>query len=67
MLTNALPQASTRTRVYQSDEFRQRALERLYERKAIVESLITSLERYEDLTPPERGRSQAFSVMPKCS
>ena len=68
MLTNALRfQPPTRARVCQSDEFRQRALERLYERKATVDALITSLERYEQCKPPQRALSSVFSEMPKCS
>jgi hypothetical protein len=68
MLTHALRfQPPARTRVYQSEEFRKRALDRLYERKAVVEALIVSLERYERATPPQRKRTQSFSEMPKCS
>jgi hypothetical protein len=56
-----------RTRLYQSDEFRQRALERLYERKAALDALIASLELYERVSPPTQGRCGTVSEMPKCS
>ena len=68
MLTNALrSHPPTRTRVYQSEEFRQRALERLYERKAAVDALIASLEHYEHCKPPRRATTSVFNEMPRCS
>jgi hypothetical protein len=36
-----------RTRIAASDAIRRRALERLYERKAVLEQLIDSLENYQ--------------------
>jgi hypothetical protein len=68
MLTNRLRfQTPTRAHIYQSDEFRQRALERLYERKTAVDALIASLEHYERSKPPQRASASVFSEMPKCS
>ena len=66
MLTNAL-RSHPPTRVYQSEEFRQRALDRLYERKAAVDAVIASLEHYEQCKPLQRASSSVFSEMPKCS
>ena len=69
MNTNALriQPLAERTRLYQSDEFRQRALERLYERKAALDALIISLEVYERVSPPPGATCVTFSEMPKCS
>ena len=44
-LTDALP--TSRTRKSESDDIRLRALERLYQRKAVVNELIDSLETYQ--------------------
>ena len=58
---------SERNRLTGSDAIRRRALERLYERRATVDDLIDSLERYQQ----ERQRALApcidISVGRKCS
>ena len=69
MLTNAdrIQPSTERRLLYQSDAFRQRALERLYERKAAIDLLIVSLERYDRCEPARLGPGHKFSEMPKCS
>ena len=68
-MTNALKiqPVTERTRLYQSDEFGQRALERLYERKAALDKVIESLEVYARVSPPNHNACLTFSEMPKCS
>ena len=51
-----------RSRVTSSDFMRNRALERLYERKAAVEDLIRSLEGYQEINAPRRAELIEFSA-----
>jgi hypothetical protein len=50
-----------------SDGVRQRALERLYERRAAVEVLIESLEEYERCRERQRATCIEFTAAPTCS
>jgi len=50
-----------------SDAVRRRALERLYERKALVDELIDSLESYQRMRETQRATCVPFSALSKCS
>jgi hypothetical protein len=64
-----LPSADSaeRTRILAVNEMRERALERLYERRAAVEDLIRSLEIYEKAQSPSMAECLDFSSGRKCS
>jgi len=49
------------------DSVRRRALERLYEKRAAVEELILSLERYQEASQKHRANCVEFSADRKCS
>ena len=49
------------------DETRKRALERLYARRAAVEDLIQSLERYQRSQDAPIAECLGFGIEPKCS
>ena len=56
-----------RSRCLASDNVRRRALERLYEQKAAVDELISSLEQYQKRQEKHRTVCIEFSAAPKCS
>ena len=69
-LTDHLPPGrftSQRSRSTDSDTIRRRALERLYERKTIVDQLIESLERYEESRAIRPASGISATEMRKCS
>jgi hypothetical protein len=69
-LTNPTPtdrSTAQRNRTADSDAIRQRALERLYERKTIVDNLIESLERYEECRAIRLASGITVTEMRKCS
>ena len=68
-LTNVLPIPATspRARKTASDAMRQRALERLYERKAAVDHLIESLECYQRCRAVRSTPGIPLTAMPRCS
>ena len=61
----ALPSSSSaeRYRRLSVDALRQRALERLYERRAAVQNLIAALEEYQDSKQLPRADCIDFSVL----
>lgn len=63
--TNRFP--AQRTRTPDSDTTRRRALERLYQRKLIVDQLIESLERYEECRAIRPASEISATEMRKCS
>jgi hypothetical protein len=65
----SLPNTSSaeRYRMLSMDTIRQRALERLYERKTVVENLIQSLEEYERAQGSRRAPCIDISVRRKYS
>jgi hypothetical protein len=56
-----------RSRLLSVDLVRKRALERLYERLAVVEDLISSLEDYERASQGRRAKCIEFTVAPRYS
>jgi hypothetical protein len=68
MSVTVLPQGFTeeRNRVLLYDLSRRRALDRLYERRAVIDDLIRSLEKYER-TGANRAECIPFSAPPKYS
>jgi hypothetical protein len=48
------------------ESFRERALERLYERKAVVDNLIASLEQYQQEQEERRAEPIDISAARKC-
>jgi hypothetical protein len=56
-----------RSRGLFSDTVRRRALQRLYEQRAAVEELISSLEQYQNAQQRHRAACVEFNVAPKCS
>jgi hypothetical protein len=54
-------------RIKALDALRQRALERLYERKAAVDELIDCLENYQRCHERPAGSCIEISAAPKCS
>ena len=65
MLAYTLPATSSaeRSRLLNVNALRRRALERLYERRAAVDDLIQSLERYQDSTEGRRAPCIQFSAV----
>jgi hypothetical protein len=65
----ALPPASSveRNRLLSVDAIRRRALERLYERREVVEDLIQSLEDYKRCNQTRKAECIEFSAARKCS
>jgi len=61
------PTSAERSRLLAVDLIRRRALDRLYERRATVESLIRSLEDYERCRHPQRAECIEFSAERRCS
>ena len=68
-MTLALPAPSSaeRSRLLSTDHIRQRALERLYERRAAVDDLIRSLEEYQRVKGRRRAQCIEFSAARTCS
>jgi hypothetical protein len=66
-LTTTPRSASKRSRTADSETIRRRALERLYQRKSIVDELIESLERYEQSRAIRLPSGISVSGMRKCS
>jgi hypothetical protein len=69
-LTNPTPadrSTAQRNRTADSDTIRRRALERLYERKTVVDNLIESLERYEECRAIRLASGITVTEMRKCS
>lgn len=56
-----------RSRTADSDTMRRRALERLYQRKTILDNLIESLERYEECRVSRPASGISVIEMRKCS
>jgi hypothetical protein len=69
MTTINLPpsNSSERSRILAVDLMRRRALDRLYERRAAVETLIQSLEDYQKIREARLSRSVDFTAARKCS
>jgi len=69
MVPIALTSRSTaeRSRSLASDHVRQRALQRLYEKKAAVEELIWSLEQYQNTQQKHRAECVEINAAPRCS
>jgi hypothetical protein len=65
----ALPPASSaeRNHLLSVDAIRRRALERLYERREVVEDLIQSLEDYQQCNQAHKAQCIEFSAARKCS
>ena len=66
-ITLPLSTSSERSRLLAVDLMRRRALERLYERRAVVETLIQSLEEYQELREARLSRPVDFTDVRKCS
>ena len=64
-LSAALPLRSTQRS--DSDAIRLRALERLHQRKAVLDDLIQSLEKYQDCLNSRPGVCEPFTALRKCS
>jgi len=60
------PSSADRSRQISSDFIHARALERLYQRRTVVENLIRSLEEYQRRHTPRRAECIEFSAR-KCS
>jgi len=69
MSTITLPPStsSERSRLLAVDLMRRRALERLYERRTVVDTLIQSLEEYRELREARLSRPVDFTAARKCS
>jgi hypothetical protein len=69
MATISLPtsNSSERSRILAVDLMRRRALDRLYERRAAVETLIQSLEDYQKIRDARLTQSVDFTAARKCS
>jgi hypothetical protein len=67
MISLPSPSSSERSRLLNVDSIRRRALERLYERRAAVDGLISSLEEYEKSKAIRRAACIEFSAERKCS
>ena len=65
----ALPHPSTeeRSRLLSMDLIRSRALERLYQRRAAVQNLISALEDYQKSREARMAHRISFSSLRKCS
>ncbi len=61
------PSSAERIRLMSVDVIRRRALERLYERREVVEDLIRSLEGYEQCHKVCAAERIDFSAARKCS
>jgi hypothetical protein len=66
-LTTTDRSTSKRNPTADSETIRRRALERLYQRKTIVDELIESLERYEESRDIGLPSGVSISGMRKCS
>lgn len=67
-ISRTRPNVASRLSRAHSASVRERALERLYERKAMVDSLIESLEEYQrDQQARRAAVCIEFSARPKCS
>ena len=67
MISLPSPSSSERSRLLNVDSIRRRALERLYERRAAVDGLISSLEQYQESRAIRRAECIEFSAERKCS
>jgi hypothetical protein len=61
------PSIADRSRSLASDIVRRRALQRLYEQKAAVDELISSLELYQNQQQKQRAKCVQINAAPKCS
>jgi hypothetical protein len=61
------PSSAERSRALSADAIRERALERLYERRDVVEDLIRSLEGYERCHQARAAACIEISAVRKCS
>ena len=66
-ITLPAPSSDERSRRISGDFIRARALARLYERRAVVEDLIRSLEEYQRTNEPRLAECIEFSAPPKYS
>ena len=66
-ITLLVSSSAERTRVASGDAIRKRALERLYERRDVVEDLIRSLEGYEQCHKACAAKCIDVSAARKCS
>ena len=69
LMTITLPQSNSpeRSRLLAVDVVRRRALDRLYERRAAIETLISSLEEYQSLRETRAASPLEFIAARKCS
>jgi hypothetical protein len=67
MIALPSPSSSERSRLLNVDSIRRRALERLYERRAAVDGLISSLEKYQKASAIRRAACIEFNAERKCS
>jgi hypothetical protein len=67
MIALPSPSSSERSRLLNVDSIRRRALERLYERRAAVDGLISSLEKYQKASATRRAACIEFNAERKCS
>lgn len=63
--TIALPRtiSTERTRILATDSIRQRALDRLYERREAVQNLISALEAYQESRQARLAQCLTFSAI----
>jgi hypothetical protein len=66
-ITLVAPSSAARSRALSADAIRTRALERLYERRDVVEDLIRSLEGYKQCHKACAAARIDVSAMWKCS
>ncbi len=66
-LTLPSPTSATRSRLVSVNDSRQEALNRLYERREVVDNLIRSLEDYERAKAVRRGMCIEITAGRKCS
>jgi hypothetical protein len=66
-ITIPAPSSAERIRLLSADLIRKRALERLYERRDVVEDLIRSLEGYEQCHKACAAACVELSAARKCS
>ena len=63
----SFPDAAERSRLLAVNEIRERALERLYQRRAAVDDLIRSLESYQQSSSPAEAASLELRSARTCS
>jgi hypothetical protein len=66
-ITLPAPSSAERVRLLSLGTLRRRALERLYERRDVVEDLIMSLEGYQQCRKVRAAECIDFSAVRKCS